>query len=95
MSTTTIRLDDELKARVAAAAERAGKTSHGFILDAIARTVEQAELKDQFHREADGRWEQILANGKTVSWDEMRAYLAARASGQRKPGRPRARKRSR
>ncbi|WP_349741144.1 ribbon-helix-helix protein, CopG family [Roseateles cavernae] len=87
MSTTTIRIEDELKARVAAAAERAGKTSHAFIVDAIAQTVEQAEQDDRFHRIADQRWEEILATGKTVAWDEARAYLAAKASGQpaRKP----------
>lgn len=90
MSTTTIRIDEDLKARVAAAAERAGKTSHGFILEAIAQTVEQAEMSDAFHSEADERWIKILAKGKSVAWDEMRAYLAARATGQtyRKP-RPR------
>jgi predicted transcriptional regulator len=91
MSTTTIRLDDDLKARVAAAAERAGKTSHSFILDAIAQTVEQAELADRFHDEADKRWAKILAKGKTVAWDDMRAYLAARAAGNAPP-KPRSRK---
>ncbi len=91
MSTTTIRIDDALKARVAAAAERSGKTSHGFILDAISQTVEQAELSDDFHRVADERWENILATGKTVPWDEMRAYLAVRARGER-PRKPQARK---
>lgn len=91
MSTTTIRIDEELKARVAAAAERAGQTSHSFILDAIAQTVEQAELTDGFHREADERWAKILAKGKTVAWDDMRAYLAARAAGQA-PRKPRPRK---
>lgn len=91
MSTTTIRIDDDLKKRVAAAAERAGKTSHGFIVDAIAQTVEQAELNDEFHRVADERWAKILATGKTVSWDEMRSYLMARARG-KSPRRPRARK---
>lgn len=91
MSTTTIRIDDDLKKRVAAAAERAGKTSHGFMLDAIAQTVEQAELNDEFHRVADERWAKILATGKTVSWDEMRSYFMARARGEA-PRRPRARK---
>jgi predicted transcriptional regulator len=42
MTTTTIRLEDDLKARVAAAAEKAGKTAHAFILEAISQTVEQA-----------------------------------------------------
>ncbi|MBI3525926.1 MAG: ribbon-helix-helix protein, CopG family [Betaproteobacteria bacterium] len=91
MSTTTIRIDDSLKARVAVAAERSGKTSHGFILDAISQTVEQVELSDDFHRVADERWENILATGKTIPWDEMRAYLAARTRGER-PRKPQARK---
>lgn len=91
MSTTTIRIDDDLKKRVAAAAERAGKTSHSFILEAIAQTVERAEMNDEFHRVADERWAKILATGKTVSWDDMRSYLMARARGE-VPHRPRARK---
>ena len=40
MSTTTIRLEDDLKARINAAAAQAGKTAHAFILEAIAQTVE-------------------------------------------------------
>ncbi len=88
--TTTIRIDDELKARVAAAAERAGKTAHAFILDAIARTVEQVELDEAFHRIADERWATILATGKTVPWDDAKAWLEARSRGER-PRRPAAR----
>ncbi len=83
MATTTIRIGDDLKARVAAAAERAGKTAHAFILDAIARRVEQVELDDAFHRVADGRWAKILATGKTVPWDEAKAWLEARSRGER------------
>jgi predicted transcriptional regulator len=83
MSTTTIRLDEDLKARVAAVAERAGKTTHAFILDAIADRVEQAELEDEFHRIADKRWAKVLATGATVPWDEAKAYLEARARGER------------
>lgn len=91
MSTTTIRIDDELKTRVAAAAERTGKTAHAFILDAIAQTVEHVEQDDEFHRVADERWAKVLAKGKTVPWDEAKAYLAARARGER-PTKPAARK---
>ena len=83
MSTTTIRIEDELKARVSAAAERSGKTAHAFILDAIAQTVEDAERDDDFHRLADGRWAKLLATGKTVGWDDAKAYLEARARGER------------
>jgi len=91
MSTTTIRIDDELKARIALAAERAGKTAHGFILDAISRTVEDAELEDRFHLLADERWQKAQATGKAIAADDMHVYLALRAQG--KPAkRPRARK---
>lgn len=91
MSTTTIRIDDELKARVAAAADRAGKTAHAFILDAIAKTLAQVELDDEFHRVADARWARVLATGKTVPWDAAKAYLEARSRGER-PRNPAARK---
>jgi predicted transcriptional regulator len=94
MSTTTIRIDDDLKARVAAVAERAGKTTHSFILDAIAQATEEAEHIDEFHRVADERWARYLATGETVPWKEARAYLQARARGD-KVTRPRLRKTSR
>jgi predicted transcriptional regulator len=87
MSTTTIRIEDDLKARVAAAAQQAGKTAHAFILDAISQTVEQVELDNSFNTVADQRWAKIQASGKTVPWEDARAYLAARANGEpaRKP----------
>ena len=91
MSTTTIRIDDALKTRVAAAADRAGKTAHAFILDAIAQTVEQIESDDEFHRVADARWAKVLATGKTVGWGQAKAFLEARSRGER-PRKPTARK---
>jgi predicted transcriptional regulator len=86
-TTTTIRIEDDLKARVAAAAQHAGKTAHAFILDAISQTVEQVELDNAFNAVADQRWGTIQASGKTVPWDDAKAYLAARAKGEptRKP----------
>jgi predicted transcriptional regulator len=91
MTTTTIRLEDDLKARVAAAAEKAGKTAHAFILEAISQTVEQAELDETFHRVADERWATVLSTGKTVPWDDAKAYFEARAQGER-PRKPVARR---
>lgn len=83
MTTTTIRIEDELKSRVAAAAERAGKTAHAFILDAITDTVAQAELDDEFRRLADERWLRLLKTGKSVAWSDAKSYLEARARGAR------------
>lgn len=90
MQTTTIRLDDTMKDRIAAAADHAGKSAHAFILDAIAQTVEQAEIDSEFNDTADERWQGVLASGKTVSWDDAKAYLAAKSRGE-SPKRPGAR----
>ena len=90
MPTTTIRIEDDLKDRVAAAAARAGKTAHAFMVDAIAETVEHEELRDAFHRVADERWAQILVTGQTVPWEDGKAWLKARARGE-KPERPKPR----
>jgi len=81
MSTTTIRLEDDLKARIAAAAERSGKSTHAFIMDAITLTVEQLESDEKFHRIADERWANILATQKTVPWNDAKSYIAARLEG--------------
>lgn len=90
MQTTTIRLDDTLKQRIASAALQAGKSAHAFILDAIAQTVEKVEQDSAFNALADERWTAILATGQTVSWDDTKAYLVAKSRGEN-PGKPLAR----
>ena len=85
MATTTIRIDDDLKARVTAAAQRAGKTAHAFILDTLAQIVEDDELDDAFHQVADERWANILATGQTVPWEDAKTWLEARSRGESPP----------
>ncbi|MFZ5521916.1 MAG: DUF1778 domain-containing protein [Pseudomonadota bacterium] len=91
MSTTTIRLSEELKARVARAAERAGVSPHSFILDAIVQKAEQAEQQAAFEREAESRYARLLQSGRSIPWADMRRYLLERAEG-RPASPPRARK---
>ena len=43
MSTTTIRLPDELRARVESVATASGSTAHAFMLEAIADATERAK----------------------------------------------------
>jgi predicted transcriptional regulator len=81
MATTTIRIPDDLKARVAAAAKREGKTAHSFILEAIAEKAEQEERRSDFDAVAERRFAEIVASGKTVPWGEMRVYLEDRLAG--------------
>ncbi|AHY08869.1 ribbon-helix-helix protein, CopG family [Serratia plymuthica] len=81
MPTTTIRLPEELKARVAAVAEQAGVTSHNFILQAIAEKTQREELRSDFEDEAEKRYSRIIATGETLSWKEMRGYLENYVAG--------------
>ncbi|MES2759713.1 MAG: ribbon-helix-helix protein, CopG family [Pseudomonadota bacterium] len=85
MSTTTIRLPEELKARVASAAERTGKTTHSFILEAIAEKAESEELRASLEEEADARFANIVATGETIPWTDVRQYLTERAAGKQAP----------
>ena len=81
MPTTTIRLPEDLKARVVAAAKRSGTTTHSFILEAIAKKTDQDDLRADFDAVAEDRYASIVATGKTVSWQEMRGYLEDRLVG--------------
>ena len=81
MSTTTIRIPEELKARVALAAERAGTSAHSFILEAIAEKADQAERRGDFFEVAENRYAELADTGKAIPWEGMRTYLEARVAG--------------
>lgn len=91
MSTTTIRLSDELKARLARAARHAGATSHAFIIEAIAEKTDAEERRTALQEIASSRNAELLATGECIAWTDMRAFLEARAAGKR-VARPNARK---
>jgi len=91
MSTTTIRIPEDLKSRVAAAAEAAGLTAHGFILRAIEAQTAEAEGQAEFERLADQRWTRFQRTRMAIPWTEARQYLLDRAAG-KDVARPKARK---
>lgn len=81
MSTTTIRLPEDLKSRVSDAAKRAGVTAHSFIIEAIVEKTAREELRADFDAQAEERYARIAASGKTIPWQEMRSYLEDRVAG--------------
>ena len=94
MSTTTIRLSDDLKKRIAKAAVDAGTSSHAFIIEAIQEGVEAAEQRSSFYATAETRFDGIADTGKAIPWRDMRNYLLDLASGKKTP-RPKPKKISR
>lgn len=92
MATTTIRLPEDLKARIASAAERSGKTTHSFILEAIAEKAALEEQRADFDAQADARFARIVETGEAIPWGDMRRFLEERLEGKQIP-RPVAKKR--
>lgn len=87
MSTTSLKLPDELKQRAVAAAERQGVSPHAFMVEAIAQAATAAEHRAAFLAEARAARDGMLKTGKGYDADEVHAFLKARIAG-KKPAKP-------
>ena len=90
MSTTSLKLPDELKQAAALAAEQQGTTPHAFMVEAIRTATAAAKKRAAFVSHALTAREEVLKTGKAYVAEEVHAYIRARAQGQRVP-RPKAR----
>lgn len=73
MSTTTLRIEDTLRERIAQLALALNQTPHNFMLEALAQKVDKAEWKLSMQRDAA-----LQAGEPGVEWHEMRTYLRER-----------------
>lgn len=81
MTTTSLKLPDDLKQRAARAAERAGISPHAFMVQAIEQAATQAERRASFVAAAHAAREEALATGQAYAADEVHDWLKARAAG--------------
>ena len=89
MSTTSLKLTDELKQRAVAAAQNLGITPHAFLVGAIDQAAAAAEQRAAFVAEAEAAQQAMRESGKGYAADEVHAYLMNRAAG-KKTVRPKA-----
>lgn len=82
MSTTTIRLPDDLRSRIEAVTAASGASMHAFMLQAIAEATERMERRQSFQAEADRRWKKMLRTGEYLAHEDVRAYALALARGE-------------
>lgn len=82
-----MKLPPELKQRITPLARRAGKTPHGWMVDALTRETHLAELREQFIDEALEAAADIDAGGATYSLEAVHAYAKAKLNGEN-PSRP-------
>ena len=87
MSTTSLKLPDDVKYRAAVAAKRRGVTPHAFMLEAIRSAVSAAEQRAEFVSEAVSARKAMRKSGTGYRASDVHAYVRARSRGEsaRKP----------
>lgn len=91
MSTTSLKLPDELKQRAVNAAQELGISPHAFMVDAIRQAAHAVEQRATFVAQARQARTEMLQNGEGHAAEDVRTYLRRRlADGQigRPPNKP-------
>jgi predicted transcriptional regulator len=72
---TSIKIGDELKARVQQLAGLRQRSAHWIILRAIEQYVEREEARERFKEEALASWTEYRETGLHLTGEETRAWL--------------------
>ena len=82
MSTTSLKLPDDVKQLAAEAAKTQGITPHAFMVSAIRDAATAAAQRAEFMSEALAAKAETLLSGKGFDAPDVHDYLRARASGE-------------
>ncbi|MCL5061048.1 MAG: hypothetical protein M1449_11620 [Candidatus Thermoplasmatota archaeon] len=82
-TTTTLKLPEPLKARIAPLAEAAGKSPHAWMIEALEERVAQSEAYAAFMAEALEADREMTETGEGYDADEVHAYLKAIVAGEK------------
>lgn len=80
-ATTTLKLPDELKARIASAAQASGKSPHAFMVEALETQSRLAEMRQSFINDAIASAAEVDAGGALYAMEDVQTYILARTSG--------------
>ena len=89
MPITTLKLSEQLKARVADLVAGTGQSAHAFMLDAIEKQAEFTEKRRRLVAQALAAEKTMIRSGKGYRAQDVHEYMSARAAG-KKPLRPKA-----
>jgi predicted transcriptional regulator len=85
LSTTSLKLDPEIKDRVQRLAAARRRSPHWVMREAVEQYVEREEKREQFHQDALAAWASYQATGMHVTAAEADAWLAKLEAGKRAP----------
>ena len=80
-ATTTLKLPEELKARIASAAQTTGKTPHALMIDALDVQMTLFERRQAFIASAKKAEQEVADYGLVYEADEIFSYLQAKVGG--------------
>ena len=83
VSTTSLKLTDEIKLQAANAAKDLGITTHAFMVEAIKQASVNAELRRSFIEDANNARNEVLQEGKVHDADKVFKHLKARVAGKK------------
>jgi predicted transcriptional regulator len=93
-STTTLKLPEELKARIAELAAAEGISPHAFMVDALAQQADRAERRREYLAAGDAALHEYQRTGIAYAMEDVEKYIVALAHGS-KTTRPKPVKRTR
>jgi predicted transcriptional regulator len=80
-STTSLKLDAEIKARVNRLATARRRSPHWVMREAIEEYVQREEKREQFKQDALTAWEDYQTTGLHLTADEADSWLAKLEAG--------------
>lgn len=72
---TSIKIDDDLKARVKQLAGQQRRSAHWLMHEAIRQYVEREEARESFKQEALASWTEFKETGRHLTGREVRNWL--------------------
>ena len=78
MTTTSLKLPEELKTRIQSVASREGVSSHAFMVGALQRAAEQTEAHQSFIDDAMAALEDIRSGGPVYAAEDVHKWIKQR-----------------
>lgn len=72
---TSVKLDDEMLARVQELAELRQRSPHWIMREAIGQYVAREEQREQLKRDTEKAWEEFQATGQQVTAESVEEWL--------------------
>jgi predicted transcriptional regulator len=82
LSTTSLKLDAEMKARLLRLAEMRRRSPHWLMREAVEQYVDREERRERLRQDALAAWAEYQATGQHATAEEVDAWFARLEAGE-------------